>query len=293
VPPEFYGAVVDGLANANLNIPISHEMAPKILIEKPFGYDSGSVKEFDGKIRQWFDESQIFRVDHYLGKNGLWNILEERRSHPTLEERLNSKYVERICVRILEKNGIEGRGEYYDNAGALRDVGQNHLLQMAAFALVELSHTARDLCNNIERAKVLDELEPVGKHDVSDKIELGQYDGYQNEKGVNPDSSTETYFKISTAVLNKRWRGTEVILESGKAIGEKRAEVEYCFKDGTNKVFDVFENPDAYEVLIEKAAEGDGCYFVSPDEVAAQWKFISSILSHKKDIPLKTYPRYT
>ncbi|MDQ3014973.1 MAG: hypothetical protein M3Q73_03855 [bacterium] len=283
IQPEFYETVFNELGIAKLQ-----ENNAKIIIEKPFGHNSETAKQLETTLSQHFTEAQIFRIDHYLGKEGLHNIIIERNQNQELENKLSAANVQSIEVRMLEDLDIAGRGEFFETIGALRDIGQNHILEMLAVILMdiikdeELSHA---------RGRVLIDLKSLQAAD-SPKIRRAQYEGYRKEQDVDPQSETETYFKVETAMQNKRWNGVKIILEGGKAMAEKKSEIKIVFKDDTEKIFDIRDGTrDAYEILIEQAILGKHEWFVSIDEVMASWKFIDSVIDQFKKVPLTVYKK--
>ncbi len=231
VSPSFYDVIFKELADSGLTIPCNQEIGwTRVLVEKPFGEDIKTAKKLDETLGLLFKEEQIFRIDHYLGKETLQDILMFRFSNLIFEPIWNNKYIEKVELILNEEIDIEGRGSFYDRIGALRDVGQNHILQMLAFIAMDnpKEFNAEEIRKN--RASVIEKLKVVPKHNLQNYVLRGQYDGYKNEDGVVPNSKTETYFKIKAFIGNDRWRGVPFILESGKALDKKRAEINIHFK---------------------------------------------------------------
>ncbi|MBX4198120.1 hypothetical protein KW782_02175 [Candidatus Parcubacteria bacterium] len=289
IQPEFYEIVFTQLGQLGVV-----KQDSKILIEKPFGSNIETALQLEKVLQNYFHEDQMYRIDHYLAKDGLWNIIETRKQDEALESRLNARFVQSVEVRLFEKIDIQGRGEFYETIGALRDVGQNHVLEMLAVSAMDLPETIISMPQ--ARADALKNLKP-GK-----LLMRGQYEGYRHEQDVKPESQTETYFKIETEHHNKRWLGVPFIIEGGKALDEKKAEVVISFKNGNEKVFNIDDGKrlvprslsgvgDAYEILIEKALEGDKNYFVSIDEIIASWKFIDEVLKNVSTVPLTFYKK--
>jgi len=218
-PPNYYKEIFSNLSASKLV-----GEGSRILVEKPFGKDLATAKELDTLLGTLFAEEQIFRIDHYLGKEMLQNILVFRFSNNLLEDSWNNKYVEKITVRFRETIGVEGRGAFYDGVGALRDVGQNHLLQMLALTTMDAPQSLTSEAIRKERLELLKKLSaPL-------KTFRGQYEGYSDEKGVEKSTRTETYFKILTQIGSPRWRGVPMVLESGKALHEQNKEIIVEFK---------------------------------------------------------------
>jgi len=232
VPPHFYEIILDHLAESGLTIPCGGDLGwTRVLIEKPFGSDIATAKKLDKKLADLFTEEQIFRIDHYLAKEALQNILTFRFANALFEPIWNGTYIDKVHIKLLEKEGIEGRGEFYDSIGALKDVGQNHILQILAIIAMKRprSFTATDI--RAERAKVLRALKGLSNKDVLKFGCRGQHEGYIGEHGVNSVSQTETYFRLETHITDKRWKGVPFYLESGKCMAETKSEIDIYFKN--------------------------------------------------------------
>ncbi len=231
VPPVYYKNIFEHLAQSELMKPCSNETGwTRILVEKPFGNNITTAEELDAILGKLFKEEQVFRIDHYLAKEVLQDILMFRFSNLIFEPLWSKHFIERVELSLFEKRGIEGRGSFFDETGALRDVGQNHLLQMLAFIATEdpIELDAQHI--RVERARVLKALRPITEETVSETVVRGQYDGYLEVPKVAPDSQTETYFKIKAFIDNERWNGVPFYLESGKALTENKAEIKVYFK---------------------------------------------------------------
>lgn len=202
----------------------------RILVEKPFGSDWNTANLLDHRIGSLFRDEQIFRVDHYLGKESMQNILAFRFSNSLLEHLWSKDHIEAVHIRLFEKIGVEGRGAFYDKVGALRDVGQNHLLQMLALTAMEEPGFFEANLIREARAKVLSSLRMIAPNEMGTSVKRAQYEGFKQEESVNPFSKTETYFAITAHVDNERWSGVPFYLESGKMLGEAVAEIEIVFR---------------------------------------------------------------
>lgn len=237
VPPAFYDTIFQNLADSGLSIPCTGGTAMKragwtrVLVEKPFGDDIKTAQALDTKLGLLFKEEQIFRIDHYLAKETLQNILAFRFSNALFEPLWNNRYIEKVDIKFLEALGVEGRGAFYDSVGALRDVGQNHMLQMLVFLTMENPGILEAGPIRRERAKILRALEKIKKEDIPRVVRRGQYIGYRDENGVDKKSETETYFFLRAFIKNKRWNGVPFYLESGKALKEKRTEIAVTFRE--------------------------------------------------------------
>lgn len=229
VPPIAYEQIFLNLAHSGLTIECSDETGwTRVLVEKPFGKDLGTARSLDTLLGSLFREEQLFRIDHYLAKEALQNILLFRFSNSIFEPVWNNQWIERVEIKLFETADVSRRGELYDDIGALRDVGQNHILQM--IALIAMNHPGKMEALHIrqERADVLRRLQLAGP--LAKSVSRGQYEGYKHAEGVRSDSMTETYFRVRVAVDNDRWRGVPFILESGKALKENRVEIVVHFK---------------------------------------------------------------
>ncbi len=213
VPPQLYTNIIGRLDKSGLMRPPPGGWA-RLIIEKPFGNSLEQAAAVDKLLNDSFSEDQVYRIDHYLAKEAVQNILTFRFANNFLSAAWNKQFIERIDIRLLEKIDIEGRGQFYDATGALLDVGQNHLLQM--LALVTMDQPPTQSAEEIRRgrATILEHLIPL--KDVAQQTVRAQYSGYLKEPEVSPSSKTETYFKIKTAVELPNWRGVPVYLEAGK-----------------------------------------------------------------------------
>ncbi|MCC2630256.1 MAG: glucose-6-phosphate dehydrogenase [Candidatus Paceibacter sp.] len=281
VQPEFYKNILVGLSDAGL----LKEPSARMLVEKPFGHSEASARDLQSEFEKSIQADQLFRVDHYLAKEGLMNVVAMKKNDPLFEDVLSAEHIRSIHIRILEKIGIEGRGEFYERIGAIMDVGQNHAMAMLAMLMMDPKKDENDA-----RAEVVDSLMLVGTPI------LGQYEGYTNEYEVAPDSHIETYFKLEFESSLPRWKGTQIILEGGKALAEKKSDIILSLKDNSKKVFDInviIHSRDAYEILIEEALLGNDDYFVSLPEVLGAWHALEPILKNRATLELKYYPKGT
>ncbi len=231
VPPQFYDVILENLHAGRLTESCSAEEGwTRVVVEKPFGSDEKSAKALDARLAKLFKEVQIYRVDHYLGKEMLQNILAFRFDNNLFEGEWNRHFVERIHIRLFESLGVEDRGGFYDGVGALRDVGQNHLLQMLAFIAMErpASMAAGDIRRS--RAELLEQLAVPTLAQAVERSFRGQYEGYRSVKGVTAQSETETYFRVTGFLNGDRWSGVPIVMESGKRMGEPLKEIEVVLR---------------------------------------------------------------
>lgn len=234
VPPPYYKTIFNNLASADLTRLCSLEDGwTRILVEKPFGRDAKTAFELDQLLGQLFKEEQIYRIDHYLAKEMIQNILAFRFANNMFDHTWGAGFIERIDIRLWEKLGVERRGAFYDGIGALRDVGQNHLLQMLALATMDQPSALTASAIREKRAELLQRIQPPREEEVRHWTYRAQYKGYREIEGVAPDSEVETYGKIRLYIDSDRWRSVPIILESGKRLGKALKEISITFKHPT------------------------------------------------------------
>ncbi|MDO8575108.1 MAG: glucose-6-phosphate dehydrogenase [bacterium] len=232
VPSNHCEPILKNLSELKLHEECSDELGwTRVLVEKPFGNDIDTAIRLDKLLASLFREEQIFRIDHYLAKEALQNILTFRFANSLFEPLWNHNFIDRVHIRLLEKNDVSGRATFYDSVGALKDVGQNHLLQMLALTAMEEPNDFNPENIRKERARVLKNLEPFPTRNLKEAVVRAQYKGYENEKGVAPASQTETYFLLKTFINNQRWANVPFFLESGRALKEAKTEICIYFKD--------------------------------------------------------------
>lgn len=232
VPPEHYRTIFHHLADGGLTQACSDLTGwTRVLVEKPFGNDVATSRELDELLGTLFREEQIYRIDHYLAKEMLQGILNFRFTNNLFETSWDRQAIESIEVTLHETIGAEKRGAFYDGVGALRDVGQNHLLQMLALVTMEQPASHGPAAIRQARAQAIrDVLVPMSAEEIARNTYRAQYEGFRQIIGVAPDSQTESYFKIVTRLHGRRWAGVPVALESGKRIGDVRKEIVVNFK---------------------------------------------------------------
>ncbi len=272
-PPQYYEPILKNLKLSNLTLPCSSEEGfTRVLIEKPFGKDTDTATKLETLLSGLFKEEQIFRIDHYLAKEMLQNILSFRFSNALFESAWSNKYIEKVQIRVWETLGVEKRGSFYDGLGTLRDVGQNHLLQMLALIAMDNPGNFNTEPIRTQRAKILETLKIPGSDEIKKYSYRSQYLGYDKIKGVNPQSKTETYFKIRAFLNTPRWEGVPFILESGKRLEGARKEIIVTFKHpdfclcpvgsdhlGKNKIVFQFEPEEG--VFIDLLSKKPGLLF--------------------------------
>ncbi len=240
LPPDIVPIAVERLDQAGL---LKSHGWVRVVFEKPFGHDFHSARRLNTTLHQYIDESQIYRIDHYLGKETVQNLLAFRFANPIFESLWNRNVIEHVQITVAEDLGMEHRGAYYQKAGAFRDMVQNHLTQLLTVIAMEVpvSFDAASIQN--ERLKVLHSIAPIAREDVV----FGQYTsweiagqkipGYREEEGVPSDSTTETYAALKVEVHNWRWKGIPFYLRTGKRFPRKITQIAVTFREAPTQVF--------------------------------------------------------
>jgi glucose-6-phosphate 1-dehydrogenase len=246
-PPEVYPHIVEQLGKAGLSRPASSDSWVRIIIEKPFGRDLASAKELNKTVLNVFDEKQVYRIDHYLGKDTVQNLLVLRFGNGIFEPLWNRNYVDHVQITAAETLGVERRGGFYENTGALRDMIQSHVLQLTSLVAVEppASFDATSVRN--EKLKVLQSIRPFNLEMVAQAVVRGQYApgqvggkpaaGYRQEPGVNTSSRTETFVAAKLLIDNWRWAGVPFYLRTGKRLAKRSTEIVIEFRRAPHMVF--------------------------------------------------------
>lgn len=319
IPSAMFAPVVDKLGENGLNKGCQHGTSEsRLLIEKPFGYDLQSAKELIVRLQKSFTEDQIYRIDHYLAKETVQNILAFRFNNPIFSETFNAKHISHILITATESIGIENRVTFYEQMGAMRDFIQSHLLQLVA--LTTMDEPKKMDAKNIHKQKeiLLNEINPPRADNMINETVRGQYDTYRKEV-ADENSLTETYAAVKLSINNDRWRGVPVLIRTGKSLAEKVNEITIIYQNPNEPkhknilvlriqpnegiVLDLtikkpgFEDElqhvqmdfcyqqklsdvhyTAYERVLADTLRGDKTLFVTSQEVLASWRITSPIL---------------
>ena len=247
ISPSQFGDAVENLHNTGLLKHPGHGGWQRIVVEKPFGHDLASAHALNGELTRYAHESQVFRIDHYLGKETVQNILMFRFSNSIFERLWNRDMVDHIQITVSEKQSVGGRGGYYEEAGAIRDMLQNHMLQVLALVSMEPPVSLEAESIRDEKVKVLKSIRPLSVEDVARQVVRGQYFagvvdgqsqvGYRQEAKVKPDSNVETYVAAKLFIDNWRWSGVPFYLRTGKCLPLGASEVRIQFRPTPNVLF--------------------------------------------------------
>ena len=241
-PPAIYGDICQGLAHASLI-----NDADRVVMEKPIGHSLESSIEINNQVSQYFTEKQTYRIDHYLGKETVLNLLVLRFANSLFTNNWDRNSIDHVQITVAESVGIEGRWGFYDEAGQLRDMVQNHLLQILSLLAMEPPADLSAESVRAEKLKVVKALKAINRDNIKDKVVRGQYSdgflegapvpGYLNEEGANTNSNTETFVAIKAEIDNWRWKGVPFYLRTGKRMPKKHSEIVVHFKQQPHNIF--------------------------------------------------------
>lgn len=262
IPPFLYSQVCQGLSQVGLcNQPC------RVVLEKPIGKDTVSSKEINDKVAEYFAEDQIYRIDHYLGKETVLNLLVLRFANSIFSGNWDQRFIDKVEITVAEEIGVEGRWDYYDKSGQVRDMLQNHLLQILSLVAMEppLNLSAESIRN--EKLKVLKSLRVINEFNVNDLTVRAQYGnaagatgalGYLDEKGADPQSKTETFVAVKAHIDNWRWAGVPFYLLTGKRLLKKQSEVVIYFKPQPYNIFNQIKDELSPNQLIIRLQPDEG-----------------------------------
>ncbi|MEP2530737.1 glucose-6-phosphate dehydrogenase [Shimia sp.] len=246
VSPSLFGSIAQRLSDTGIATSDS-----RIVVEKPFGHDLASAQALNADLLRCFDEKQIYRIDHYLGKETVQNLMALRFANSLFEPLWNSTHIDHVQITVAESLGVEGRGEYYDQSGAMRDMVQNHLMQLLCLIAMEPPSRFEPNAVRDEKVKVIEALEPVDPSEIV----RGQYYDWNESKGYkedanNPESRTESYLAMKVAVANWRWAGTPFYLRTGKKLRARLSEIAVVFRDPPHMIFPKMEGRRGNALII-------------------------------------------
>jgi glucose-6-phosphate 1-dehydrogenase len=259
-PPDNYDVILDNLTVSKLSEGCGQESNKwtKLVIEKPFGKDLNHARQLDKKLSQIFEEHQIFRVDHYLGKDTVQNIIAFRFANGIFDPVWNKNFIDHVQITMSEKNSISGRGRFFDGVGNLRDVGQNHLIQLIAAVAMEQPKTFSKEGVRDARAAAIKAMRHVDASQMAQHVVRGQYEGYTDEKDVAPDSRTETFVAMKFFVDTPRFEHIPFYVRAGKKMPQEVVEISIVFTQTCHILFKEYGCPEIGNVLTIRIQPDEG-----------------------------------
>jgi len=268
--PSFFSLIIEKLSQHGLiyNINRTQNQWSRIIIEKPFGNDSESAKILQREITEHLDESQIYRIDHYLGKETVQNLLVFRFSNSFFESLWNNRYIDHIQITVSEEQGIGTRGLFFEEAGMLRDIVQNHMMQLLSLVAMEPPTSFKSYAIRDEKVKVVESIRPFSLENLQESVVRGQYGpgfingesviGYREEANVNPQSMVETYVAVELFIDNWRWAGVPFYLRAGKRLPKRATEISITFKEAPGFLFESSGKKIDSNVLVIRIQPDEG-----------------------------------
>ena len=241
ISPFIYEPAFNNLGKHKMHLGcLIHENLAKIVIEKPFGHDLKSAQRLNVILAKYFKEDQIFRIDHYLGKETVQNIFAFRFGNELFEPVWNNKFVDHVEITLAEPSGIGKRGEYYDKSGALRDIVQNHLLQLLSIATMDTPQRFEQKAIRAKKVEIVKSIKKLTHEDIVSHTVRAQYEGYRHEEKVDPKSQTETFAALKLFIENSRWQNVPFYLRTGKKLAGQVTSIIFQFKEKGHKIFENF-----------------------------------------------------
>ncbi len=266
--PSYFPLVIEKLKGHQLIQPVESEKWTRVIIEKPFGEDYASAVKLQNEITQCLDERQIYRIDHYLGKETVQNLLVFRYANPIFENIWNSHHIDNVQLTVAEEIGIGTRGRFWEEAGMLRDIVQNHMMQLLSLVAMEPPSSLKANAIHDEKVKVLDAIRPLPPSQIDELVVRGQYGegfvngmavpAYRDEENVAPSSTVETYVAMELFIDNWRWAGVPFYLRSGKRLPKRATEIAVSFKEPPGYLFQNNGRKPESNVLVIRIQPDEG-----------------------------------
>ncbi len=322
---DSFATIIRKLHEHGLIYNLADQKWSRVLLEKPFGRDLDSALQMQGEISKYLDESQIYLVDHYLGKAAVQNLFPLRFKNAVFEPLWNKQYIDHVQITISEEIGIGSRAHFWEETGLLRDIFQNHMMQLLSIVAMEPPSALRAEEIHAEKIKLLKSVRPFSKNDVvrgqygPGEVKGERVPGYRQEKGVAEDSNVETFVAAKLFIDNERWRDVPFYLRSGKRLDAQAAEIIVSFKNSSNELilriqpdpgvflrivseapglnsslmaYEWGPSPEAYEKLLFDGLRGDHSLFVDGEEQIAAWKILAPVMEGWNHFSTPPIPQY-